>query len=351
MKTTAEKVAPLFDLKGEIISVELFGNGHINYTFLVKTTENQYVLQGINTNVFKKPHAIIKNIELLWETVSDNNIILKMLPLKKGGFSVEANSAVWRTVPFAENYTAFEFVQEAWQAEKAASAYATFIKTFEKIDTSKLEDTIPDFHNGLMRYAHLEEAFAQAKPERIEKAQHLYDFAKSHKVIFDEVKKAVDEKRIPIRVTHNDTKINNVLIHKDNPNDFKVIDLDTVMQGILLYDFGDMVRTSVSPTNENELDDSKIVFNTSFFEAICKGFSVMKDVMTETEKKMILDGARYMIFIIGVRFLTDYFNNDIYFKTHFEDENFIRARNQFVLLQRLEEKETELRKITKKYFE
>ena len=96
-----------------------------------------------------------------------------------------------------------------------------FIKTFEKIDTDKLEDTIPDFHNGLMRYAHLEEAYAQAKPERIQKAQHLYDFAKSHKVIFDEVKKAVDEKRIPIRVTHNDTKINNVLIHNDNPNDFK----------------------------------------------------------------------------------------------------------------------------------
>ncbi|MDO5104668.1 phosphotransferase [Capnocytophaga sp.] len=346
MKNTAEKIAPLFDFKGEILSVTPFGNGHINYTFLVKTTEDEYVLQGINTNVFKKPYAIIKNIELLWETEPSNKIILNMLPVKTGGYSVDADNAVWRAVPLAKNYTAFEFVQEAWQAEKAASAYATFIKTFEKIDTAKLEDTIPDFHNGLMRYAHLEAAYAQAKPERIEKAQHLYDFAKSHKVIFDEVKKAVDEKRIPIRVTHNDTKINNVLINNDNPDDFKVIDLDTVMQGILLYDFGDMVRTSVSPTNENELDDSKIVFNTSFFEAICKGFSVMKDVMTPTEKEMILDGAKYMIFIIGVRFLTDYFNNDIYFKTHFEDENFIRARNQFVLLQRLEEKETELRKIT-----
>lgn len=350
MKTKAEKIAPLFDLKGEIISVEPFGNGHINYTFLVKTTEDEYVLQGININVFKKPHAIIKNIELLWETVSDNNIILNMLPVKTGGYSIETENAVWRTVPFAKNYVAYEFVEEAWQAEKAASAYATFIKTFEKIDTDKLQDTIPDFHNGPKRFQQLEEAYAQAKPERIKKAQHLYDFAKSHKVIFDEVKKAVDEKRIPIRVTHNDTKINNVLINKDNPNDFKVIDLDTVMQGILLYDFGDMVRTSVSPTNENELDESKIVFNTSFFEAICKGFSVMKNVMTETEKNMILDGAKYMIFIIGVRFLTDYFNNDIYFKTHFEDENFIRARNQFVLLQRLEEKEAELREITAKCF-
>lgn len=350
MNAAAEKVAPLFDLEGDIKSIKPFGNGHINYTFLVETTENKYVLQGINTNVFKKPYAIIQNIELLWQTEPSNSIILNMLPLKKGGYAVEENGAVWRTVPFAENYTAFEFVKEAWQAEKAASAYATFIKTFEKIDTDKLQDTIPDFHNGLMRYAHLEAAFAQAKPERIEKAQHLYDFAKSHKVIFDEVKKAVDEKRIPIRVTHNDTKINNVLINNDNPNDFRVIDLDTVMQGILLYDFGDMVRTSVSPTNENEMDDSKIIFNVSFFEAICKGFSVMKDVMTETEKRMILDGAKYMIFIIGVRFLTDYFNNDIYFKTHFEEENFIRARNQFVLLQRLEEKEAELRKITEKHF-
>ncbi|ATA72395.1 MULTISPECIES: aminoglycoside phosphotransferase family protein [Capnocytophaga] len=350
MKNTAERIAPLFDFKGDIVSVEPFGNGHINYTFLVKTTEQEYVLQGINTNVFKKPHAIIKNIELLWETVADNTIILNMLPVKTGGFSVEADNALWRAVPFAKNYVAYEFVKEAWQAEKAASAYATFIKTFEKIDTSRLEDTIPDFHNGMKRFQQLEDAFAQAKSERIEKAQHLYDFAKSHKVIFDEVQKAVDEKRIPIRVTHNDTKINNVLIHKDNPNDFKVIDLDTVMQGILLYDFGDMVRTSVSPTNENEPDDSKIVFNETFFEAICKGFSVMKDVMTETEKRMVLDGAKYMIFIIGVRFLTDYFNNDIYFKTSFPEENFVRARNQFVLLQRLEDKEPALRAVVDKWF-
>ncbi|MDO5607947.1 MAG: phosphotransferase [Capnocytophaga sp.] len=350
MLQTAIKIAPLFDVKGDIQSVKPFGNGHINYTFLVTTTESEYVLQGINTAVFKKPYAIISNIELLWETEPSNSIILNMIPLKEGGYATEAESAVWRTVPFAKGYTAFEFVQEAWQAEKAASAYATFIKTFEKIDTSKLLDTIPDFHNGLMRYQHLEEAYAQAKPERKEKADGLYQYAKDHKVIFDSVKKAVEQGDIQIRVTHNDTKINNVLINDQNPDDFKVIDLDTVMQGILLYDFGDMVRTSVSPTNENEPDDSKIVFNVSFFEAICKGFSVMKDVMTETEKKMILDGAKYMIFIIGVRFLTDYFNNDIYFKTHFPEENFIRARNQFVLLQRLEEKETELRAITQKYF-
>ncbi|AYW36729.1 phosphotransferase [Capnocytophaga canimorsus] len=350
MKTTAEKIAPLFDMKGEIQSVTPFGNGHINYTFLVKTSQTEYVLQGINTNVFKKPHAIIKNIELLWESEPNNEIILNMIPTKAGGYSVEADNAVWRVVPFAKGYTAYEFVQEPWQAEKAASAYATFIKTFANIDTQKLEDTIPDFHNGMLRYQQLEQAYAQAKPERIEKAKELYAFAQSHKVIFDEVQKAVDSGKIQKRVTHNDTKINNVLINEENPDDFKVIDLDTVMQGILLYDFGDMVRTSVSPTNENEMDDSKIVFNVSFFEAICKGFSVMKEVMTPTEKAMILDGAKYMIFIIGVRFLTDYYNNDIYFKTHFEEENFIRVRNQFVLLQRLEAKEAELRQITQKYF-
>lgn len=351
MLQTATQIAPLFELKGEIQSVKPFGNGHINYTFLVTTTDEQYVLQGINTSVFKKPQAIISNIELLWITEPNNSIILNMIPLKEGGYATHREEAVWRTVPFAKGYTAFEFVQQAWQAEKAASAYATFIKTFEKIDTSKLLDTIPDFHNGLVRFQQLEDAYAQAKSERKEKATDLYQYAKEHKIIFDDVKKAVDNGKIPIRVTHNDTKINNVLINDKNPDDFKVIDLDTVMQGILLYDFGDMVRTSVSPTNENEPDDTKIVFNTSFFEAICKGFSVMKDVMTQTEKKMILDGAKYMIFIIGVRFLTDYFNNDIYFKTHYPEENFIRARNQFVLLKRLEEKETELRAITAKYFE
>lgn len=345
-----KEIANQFVLEGDILSIEPYGNGHINRTYLVKTSANNYILQGINSNVFKTPLAIIANIELLWETQPNNHIILPMMPTQQGGHSVTADEVVWRIFPFAEGYTSYEFIEEPWQAEKAANAYATFMKTFANIDTSRLQATIPNFHNGHLRFQQLEDAHKQATPARKEKAKHLYEFAQEHKVIFDLIQKEVDEKRIPIRITHNDTKINNVLINKANPDDFRVIDLDTVMQGILLYDFGDMVRTSVSPTEENEADDSKIVFNTDFFEALCKGFSVMNPVMTEAEKTHIVDGAKYMIFIIGIRFLADYFNNDIYFKTSYPEENYIRARNQFVLLQRLEDKEAELRTIARKYF-
>lgn len=345
-----KEIANQFILEGDILSIEPYGNGHINRTYLVKTSANNYILQGINSNVFKTPLAIIANIELLWETQPNNHIILPMMPTQQGGHSVTADEVVWRIFPFAEGYTSYEFIEEPWQAEKAANAYATFMKTFANIDTSRLQATIPNFHNGHLRFQQLEDAHKQATPARKEKAKHLYEFAQEHKVIFDLIQKEVDEKRIPIRITHNDTKINNVLINKANPDDFRVIDLDTVMQGILLYDFGDMVRTSVSPTEENEADDSKIVFNTDFFEALCKGFSVMNPVMTETEKAHIVDGAKYMIFIIGIRFLADYFNNDIYFKTSYPEENYIRARNQFVLLQRLEDKEAELKAIARKYF-
>ena len=345
-----KEIANQFILEGDILSIEPYGNGHINRTYLVKTSANNYILQGINSNVFKTPLAIIANIELLWETQPNNHIILPMMPTQKGGHSVTADEVVWRIFPFAEGYTSYEFIEEPWQAEKAANAYATFMKTFANIDTSRLQATIPNFHNGHLRFQQLEDAHKQATAARKEKAKHLYEFAQEHKVIFDLIQKEVDEKRIPIRITHNDTKINNVLISKANPDDFRVIDLDTVMQGILLYDFGDMVRTSVSPTEENEADDSKIVFNTDFFEALCKGFSVMTPVMTEAEKAHIVDGAKYMIFIIGIRFLADYFNNDIYFKTSYPEENYIRARNQFVLLQRLEDKEAELRTIARKYF-
>lgn len=345
-----KEIANQFILEGDILSIEPYGNGHINRTYLVKTSANNYILQGINSNVFKTPLAIIANIELLWETQPDNHIILPMMPTQQGGHSVTADEVVWRIFPFAEGYTSYEFIEEPWQAEKAANAYATFMKTFANIDTSRLQATIPNFHNGHLRFQQLEDAHKQATPARKEKAKHLYEFAQEHKVIFDLIQKEVDEKRIPIRITHNDTKINNVLINKANPDDFRVIDLDTVMQGILLYDFGDMVRTSVSPTEENEADDSKIVFNTDFFEALCKGFSVMNPVMTEAEKAYIVDGAKYMIFIIGIRFLADYFNNDIYFKTSYPEENYIRARNQFVLLQRLEDKEAELKAIARKYF-
>ena len=345
-----KEIANQFILEGDILSIEPYGNGHINRTYLVKTSANNYILQGINSNVFKTPLAIIANIELLWETQPNNHIILPMMPTQKGGHSVTADEVVWRIFPFAEGYTSYEFIEEPWQAEKAANAYATFMKTFANIDTSRLQATIPNFHNGHLRFQQLEDAHKQATSARKEKAKHLYEFAQEHKVIFDLIQKEVDEKRIPIRITHNDTKINNVLINKANPDDFRVIDLDTVMQGILLYDFGDMVRTSVSPTEENEADDSKIVFNTDFFEALCKGFSVMNPVMTDSEKAHIVDGAKYMIFIIGIRFLADYFNNDIYFKTSYPEENYIRARNQFVLLQRLEDKEAELRTIARKYF-
>ena len=345
-----KEIANQFVLEGDILSIEPYGNGHINRTYLVKTSASNYILQGINSNVFKTPLAIIANIELLWETQPNNHIILPMMPTQQGGHSVTADEVVWRIFPFAEGYTSYEFIEEPWQAEKAANAYATFMKTFANIDTSRLQATIPNFHNGHLRFQQLEDAHKQATAARKEKAKHLYEFAQEHKVIFDLIQKEVDEKRIPIRITHNDTKINNVLINKANPDDFRVIDLDTVMQGILLYDFGDMVRTSVSPTEENEADDSKIVFNTDFFEALCKGFSVMNPVMTDSEKAHIVDGAKYMIFIIGGRFLADYVNNDIYFKTSYPEENYIRARNQFVLLQRLEDKEAELRTIARKYF-
>ena len=351
MNTDVRKIAEKFRLEGSIVSVESFGNGHINQTYLVKTDQKSYVLQGINVQVFKTAPDIIDNILLLWETQPDNDIILKMIPTIDGGYSVDEAGALWRTVPFASDYESFELVDEAWKAEKAAQAFATFGKVFANVNVSKLKDTIPNFHNGIMRFTHLEQAHREAKPERLQKATELYQYALDHKVIFESVQKGLEDKTIPYRVTHNDTKINNVLIGKYDRNVAKVIDLDTVMQGTLLFDFGDLVRTSVSPTPENEPDDSKIQFNIEFFEAICKGFSVMKDVMTPKEKEMIVDGARYMIFINGVRFLTDYFNNDVYFKISYSEENFVRARNQFVLLQRLEEIEPQLRTIAKKYFE
>lgn len=350
MNAEVRAIAQKFQLEGDLVSVIPFGNGHINRTYLVKTDKKSYVIQGINKQIFKTAQDIISNLLLLWETEPNNSIILNLIPTIDGKHSIDMEEALWRVVPYAEGYEGFELVDEAWKAEKAAKAFATFGKVFANVDVKKLKDTIPNFHNGMLRFKHLEEAHAQAKNERLEKAKDLYTFALEHKIIFESVQKGLEDGSIPLRVTHNDTKLNNVLIHKENRDLAIVVDLDTVMQGTLLYDFGDLVRTSVSPTPENEPDPTKIQVNVSFFEAICKGFSAMKEVMTPKEKEMILDGAKYMIFIIGVRFLTDYFNNDVYFKTTYSEENFVRARNQFVLLERLEEIEPELRAITKKYF-
>lgn len=350
MQKNEVKIAVQFDLDGDITSVAPYGNGHINNTFLITTKNNKYILQGINTSVFKKPQAIIDNIKLLWQTVPDSSIILNLIPTVSGDYSITDGDSVWRVFPFASNYEVFEFVTDPWQAEKAAEAFALFAKTYAGVDTSKLQDTISDFHNGILRFSQLESAYGQATANRIEKAKSLFDFAQSHKHIFESVQRCINSGELPLRVTHNDTKLNNVLIGKGDRNDFRVIDLDTVMQGTLLYDFGDLVRTSASPTSENEPDVSKIRFDKTYFEAICKGYSKLNDIMTPCEKTMMLDGVKYMIFIIGVRFLTDYYNNDIYFKISYPDENFIRARNQFALLERLEDNEQQLRDIAKKYF-
>lgn len=348
-----KEIALQFELEGNITSVKPYGNGHINNTYLISTDEKDYILQGINQKVFKQPQNIIDNIKLLWETAPDSNIILKLVPTKKGryAYAYPTENALWRIFPFAADYEAFEYVSEPWQAEKAGEAFASFIKTYKDIDINRLQDSIPNFHNGLMRFEQLEEAHSKASEERLEKASKLYQFACEHKCIFEKVQELIDKGDLPLRVTHNDTKLNNVLIGKTNRDNYCVIDLDTVMQGTLLFDFGDLVRTSASPTNENEPDETKIHINKEYFEAICKGYSKMKDIMTPLEKEMIVDGAKYMILIIGVRFLTDYYNNDIYFKTSYKEENFIRARNQFILLKKVEEDEAELREIAKKHFQ
>lgn len=344
------EIAEKFDFNGQVLSVEPYGNGHINQTYLVKTQENTYILQGINREVFKTAEDIIQNILLLWETCPKNNIILRMIPTLDGKYSIDALNSLWRAVPFAEGYASFDVIDAAWKAERAARAFAIFGKTFANVNVDKLKPTIPNFHNGMIRFLQLEQAYLKASEERKEKALHWYDFAQKHKHIFERVQKNIENGSIPLRVTHNDTKVNNVLIHTEDLDEAKVIDLDTVMQGTLLYDFGDLVRTSVSPTQENEPDETKIHIDKSLFEAICEGYSEMKDVMTPKEKEMIVDGAKYMILIVGIRFLADYFNNDVYFKISYPEENFVRARNQFVLLQRLEEIEAELKNIAHRYF-
>ena len=328
-------IRQFFDFQN-LISLAPFGSGHINDTFRVEIQQYEaaksYLLQRLNHQVFRQPEAVMRNIRLVAEHLSRQDYRLENLaplPTADGRFLHKDDAGnYWRVFPFFENTVTFDKVDTPEQAYEAARAFGAFARALDSMDASTLQPTIPGFHNGEKRLEYFREVLSRAIPERLAAAQPEVEEVLQNQLIF----KKIASLKLPLRVIHHDTKINNVLFDAATMRAVCVIDLDTVMPGIVLSDFGDMMRTFTSPTDEDETDLSKVEMRLPVYEAIQAGFlEEMGTLLTHVERESLAEGGRWLTLMQVVRFLADYLEGDVYYKTHYPEHNLVRTRNQLAL--------------------
>jgi thiamine kinase-like enzyme len=323
-----------------------FGNGLINRTWKVSRDGKAFILQQINNKVFKDPEAIAYNINATGNYLGKNFpsylFVMPVTSVNNVDIFFDKNAGYYRLLPFVENSHTIDVVEDPHMAYEAAKQFGKFTKLLSGFNANLLKITLPDFHNLSFRYKQFEEALSHGNPKRIENSQIWIDAALTNKYIADEFERIKTNPQFKIRVTHHDTKISNVLFDENNEG-LCVIDLDTLMPGYFISDLGDMLRTYLSPVSEEEKDYSKIEIRNEYFVSIVKGYlGQLHDELTLEEKEHFIYSGKFMIYMQGLRFLTDYINNDIYYGAKYEHHNLVRAGNQFMLLQRLTEKEDEL---------
>jgi Ser/Thr protein kinase RdoA (MazF antagonist) len=327
----------------------IFGNGLINNTWMVDTGTNKFILQRINDNIFKKPTEISANIRMIGNYLSANYpayvFVNAVQTLQQEDIAYLPEHGYFRLFPFVKSSHTIDVVSTPSQAYEAAKQFGLFAKVLSAFPTAELNITLPDFHNLPLRYQQFETAILTGNKERLKTATESIQFLNQHREIVAISESIPNNLAFKKRVTHHDTKISNVLFNDMNEG-ICVIDLDTLMPGYFISDVGDMIRTYLSPVSEEEKDFSKIELREDYFKAIADGYlSEMNNELSDTEKKHFVYAGKFMIYMQALRFLTDYLNDDIYYGSKYEGQNFIRANNQIELLKKLIEKEDRLQEL------
>ena len=347
-----------YGIHADSCTISGFHRGHINDSFIVDVSGRcRFFLQRINHHVFKDPEGLIENLirfnvamQKYYGKEGNNPYPAIKQNKNKKFYHLDHDGNFWRMMDFVADSRSFDIAETADIAREGAAAFGRFQLVMNNEDPAEYVPTIPDFHHLGKRLLKLQDAIAKDAFARKQQAKDEISFALDRLSYGTELESLLSDNAIPIRVTHNDTKLNNVLFENDSIKSICVVDLDTVMPGTVLYDYGDMVRTFTSPVEEDEPDPEKVVFREEIFEALTEGYlSELSDSLTKEEKEHLLFGAKIMLLMIGARFLTDFLEGDHYFKTARENHNLDRCRNQFILLRQLEEKETELQNIIMKY--
>ncbi|MBQ8980101.1 MAG: aminoglycoside phosphotransferase family protein [Eubacterium sp.] len=350
-----------FDFKGDLVSCKEFGSGHINKTYIAKYDENGteqcYVVQRVNGNVFKNIDELMENVfavtSYLREVIKQNGgdpdrETLHYIKTKDGAkyYRGDGNSC-YRAYVFVKDSISYDYADTEELFGASGIAFGKFQRMLGGFDSGKLYVTIPNFHNTIWRY---ENEFLPALQldvkNRAKNCEAEIEFINSRKNEMGKLEALAASGEIPLRVTHNDTKLNNVMFDKNTNECVCVIDLDTVMPGIALFDFADAIRFGASTAAEDEADLSKVSLNLDYFEAYAKGFlSEAGDTLNECEKANLAFASKLITLELGMRFLTDYLSGDVYFKTDYKEHNLVRAKNQLALAKDMESKMSEMNSI------
>lgn len=339
-----------FEQEGEFDSFVELASGHINDTYLIRTKEKPYyVLQRINHGVFNDVPGLIENKVAISQHIREKlqhlspkkqrRRVLRFYKTNTGDSYFRGDEGnYWNLMRFIDDSVTHEKVPNAEVAYEGGRLLGRFLTLTSDFDASSLTEVIPNFHDMSFRYWEFGEALRLASEERLKTAAPYIEFVQNAKEEMHILQKLKESGDIKLRVTHNDTKISNVLFNKKDKG-LCLIDLDTVMPGIVHYDFGDAIRTICNTAAEDESNLDLVEFNLEYYNAFKKGFlKKMKGSLNDIELKYLPLGAKTMIFIIGLRFLTDYLNGDVYFKTKYPEHNLDRAKNQFKLVESLSKK-------------
>jgi hypothetical protein len=348
LKTTACRFAILGDFLGALP----YGNGHINDTFAAVFdqggTEVRYILQRINSRIFKEPLKLMENVVHVTNHIrrkleafgiqdTTRHVMTLVKTVEGLDCHVDDEGGVWRCYLFVEGARSYDTIESPGQAFQAARAFGTFQRHLLDYNGPCLFETIPHFHHTRNRFETLQFAIVTDRCNRAAHVKGEIAFALANETLADSLLALKESGEIPERITHNDTKLNNVLLDDLTGEGMCVLDLDTVMPGLSLYDFGDMVRTATNPVAEDAVDTSQVQVQVSMFEALARGYlEGTSGALLPAERERLVLAGKLLTFECGIRFLTDFLDGDRYFNIHREDQNLDRCRTQFALLRSLE---------------
>lgn len=354
-------IASQFQMNGSISIYQRYGNGHINDTYLVITERGKYILQRINHLVFKNVEMLMRNQELVTSFIAkkleetghyDERLLLKLIYTKDNNSYLYYEDNYYRCYEFIEGGECLEKIQNPHEFELSGIAFGRFQRLLDGFEADKLYEVIPNFHNTQSRYQQLLDAIKNNEAKRVHCCKEIIDEYLSRKDYCGRIIDAIASGDIPIRVTHNDTKLNNVLIDTKLNMPLAVLDLDTVMPGSIIYDFGDSIRYGANTGTEDEKDLSKVTFSMDLYKAFTKGFiGEVKDILTEAEIENMAFGAILITYECGMRFLADHLNGDVYFKVHRENHNLDRAKTQLKMVSDMEKQYKQMSLYVRSFYE
>lgn len=349
MERDIKNILSHFSIKGEYLDFEKVITGHINDSYLIKTTSTDhpgYFLQWVNNYIFKDVEGLMNNISAvtshLAKKLAENDKlafkVLEIIPCTDGNkFYLDADGQYWRLYTYIDKMHGYDVVENTKIAFEGGRAFGIFMSLLADLPADRLTETIPDFHNMTKRLDTFYNSLNNNQADRVKDIRPEIDFVKQRAEQMLTIPALITSGQLPKRITHNDTKFNNILFD-NTEHAMCIVDLDTVMPGSILFDFGDAIRTGANAANEDEKDLSKVDINLPIYEAYTQGFiKSTRHTLTAVEIDNLAFSARFMTFIIGLRFLTDYVDGDLYFRTLYPGHNLDRAKVQFRLLEAMEQ--------------